>query len=377
VWVAKTWEAFHRLCTLDHPQHRFPDAAEIFAAMLAAPGFSFIVQRVRILRLEVPKPNLGIDYDWSLSPSPPSRKSSLGSSPVAPTASYCDPSSPPPSSGLSVETLPSPPSSDSSASPSPPLPVAHNTGACPPSCHGCLHPLDLPSSVPSAFCRRNGTRLPGFGKGRDGTQVKTAVWNCIIPVMAQAPDRDLAWLLHNEWAPLHIACRQYGSSPQEDPRPPSCVRRLIDANGGLALLHRICRVPVPGPQAPLLRPLSSPNDGRASSSGSVDTGGGGSPPCSPGSSGPSDNNNTSSPCGSDAHSSSGGSLPSDSPTTLRRPDRVLPLTTAVAATTAGAPTAASSSHVPNTAPSASPDQYSHPPSPPVVPCGVALHAGHT
>jgi len=71
----------------------------------------------------------------------------------------------------------------------------------------------------------------------------------------------------------------------------------------------------------------------------------------------------------------GGSLPSASPTTLPRPVRVLPLTTAAATTTAGAPTTASSSRVPNTAPSAVPNQYSHPPSPPVVPCGVALQAG--
>jgi len=45
--------------------------------MLAAPGFSSIVQRVRNLRLAVPKPNLGIDYDWSF----------LGSSPASST--YC------------------------------------------------------------------------------------------------------------------------------------------------------------------------------------------------------------------------------------------------------------------------------------------------
>jgi len=184
----------------------------------------------------------------------------------------------------------------------------------------------------------------------------TTLSRCVV---AQAPDCDWPGSCATSGLPS-TPCRQYGSSTQEDPRPPSRVRRLIDANGGLALFRRICHIPVPGPHAPLLRPLPSPNDGRASSSGSVDTGGGGSPPCSPGSSGPSESSSTSSPCGTDVQSSSGGLLPSASPPNLPRPDRVLPLTTAVATTTAGAPTAASSRRVPNPAPSAGPNQYPHP-----------------
>jgi len=160
-------------------------------------------------------------------------------------------------------------------------------------------------------------------------------------VMVPKPRRRWgAALATHGWVSLRTARRQHGSSTQKDPRPPPCIRRLLDASGGLVLFRRTCRTPMHGPLRRLCfaRCLPSPSTVRASNSGSVDTGGGGSRPCSPGSSGPSESSSASSPCGTGARSSSGGSLPSASPTNLPRPGRALPLTTAVATATAGAPT---------------------------------------
>jgi len=287
VWVAKTWEA----CL---PPLVCPPPPEIFAATLAAPGFSSVVQRVRNLRHEVPKPKT-----WASTTTGPLHR--LLPRPASPPSAQVQQERLLPPTAVLPLHLPQvasawrhlhhrrlptcllPPAHA-------PLPVAHDTGACPPSCLGCLvHPLALPSSVPSAFCRRNGTRLPGFGKGRGGTQFKAAVWNCTVRpgVVAQAPACDLAGL-----APV----QRVGFPPHRVPpvreqyarRPSSSVMCPPDVlpTPTVAWPSSTCHIPVPGHHTPLFHTLSSPSAGRASNSGNVDIGGGGSRPCSPGSSGP-------------------------------------------------------------------------------------------
>jgi len=129
VWVAKTWEA--RLPPLVYPR----PPSEHSTVSLTLPKSLLLC----LLPPAFPPLCSELGTSGSQSPNPTWESTTTGPSsapvqPVAPTASYCCPSSLPPPSD--VATPPSPPSSDPSASPSPPLPVAHNTGACPPSCLG-------------------------------------------------------------------------------------------------------------------------------------------------------------------------------------------------------------------------------------------------